>query len=55
VLGRVGGIEIKPDQRGIFLYEDGVSPFAECTVADGRAVLKLDAIESGRVFLLRRQ
>ena len=34
--------------------EDGVSPYP-CTVAGGQAVLKLDTIESGRIFLLRRK
>ena len=34
--------------------ESGVAPF-ECTVEDGRALLKLDQIPCGRVFLLRRK
>ena len=35
--------------------EDGVNPYAQCTIKDGQALLKLDAIESGRVFVLRRK
>ncbi len=35
--------------------EDGVTPFARCTVANGKAILKVDVIESGRVLLLRRK
>ena len=34
--------------------EDGFAP-AACNVADGKAVLKVDAIESGRMFVLRRR
>ena len=34
--------------------EDGFTPVA-CNVAGGKAILKLDAIESGRVFVLRRR
>ena len=34
--------------------EDGASPVT-CTVKDGKALLSLDAIESGRVFVLRRR
>jgi len=35
--------------------EHGVKPFSSCTIGKGKAVLKVEAIESGRVFLLRRQ
>jgi hypothetical protein len=34
--------------------EDGVQPFP-CEVRDGNALLKVDALESGRVFVLRRK
>ena len=33
----------------------GVVPLAPCAVADAKAALKLDAIESGRGFVLRRK
>jgi len=34
--------------------EDGLTPY-KCTIGNGRAVLKLERIESGRVFVLRRR
>ena len=38
---------------GFEATENGVAAFP-CTVEDGKALLKVDAIESGRVFVLRR-
>ena len=38
---------------GFEVTEDGVVPF-DCHVENGNAILRLKAIESGRVFLLRR-
>ena len=38
---------------GFEVTEDGVVPF-DCHVENGRALLYLPTIESGRVFLLRR-
>ena len=34
---------------------EGSAPFGACRVSDGEAVLKLDSVESGRVFVLRRR
>jgi len=42
------------DVKAEEVTEDGASPVT-CTVKDGKAILKLDAIESGRVFVLRRR
>jgi len=43
-----------PQVTALEATEDGLVPFP-CTVVDGKAFLKLAAIESGRVFVLRRQ
>ena len=43
-----------PRVTGFEVTEDGVRPHP-CTVAEGKALLKLDEIVSGRVFVLRRE
>jgi len=35
--------------------EDGLAPFSACRVDEGQAYLKIDSIESGRIFILRRR
>ncbi len=40
--------------RAFEVTEDGVAPF-DCTVEGGKAVLEIGSIESGRVFVLRRE
>ncbi len=42
-----------PQVTGFEATEEGLTAFP-CRVADGKAILKLDSIESGRVFVLRR-
>jgi hypothetical protein len=49
-------VELPPYLQNVAAFEateDGVAPF-DCRVVDGKAMLRLDAIRAGRVFLLRR-
>lgn len=49
--------ELPPFLQSVTAYEvteNGVEPFA-CAVEDGKAMLPIGTIESGRVFVLRRQ
>ncbi len=44
-----------PNVTAFEATEDGLLPFPALTVKDGKAMLKVDVIESGRVFVLRRR
>ena len=43
-----------PNVTAFEATEDGIKPFSNLKIRDGKAMLKVDVIESGRVFVLKR-